>query len=318
MKSINKNRLEILQSQKHYSKKKPVLSTKASKTTISTNQTQHKKRRPYSQMNTISKSLSKTQQNSPNQTINNDLMMNLDKQKFSYNDNPDIDNEITLLYKKLQESKNNRQKSENDYSILTNKLQLLQNEESKIKVKENIYLKNQEKAQKIQFQNLEEKEKIFHAKMRLKEKINEIKSQNDKFREERDKYLKNWREYKAGQNNSVITKIKNERKTDYQRYLQRQEEEYNRKKNKIKEMHQHRALSAEMKKQEEYDKKLKIKMDLIKKIMNEEAKRKKLEEASTKVQNDTIELIGKIKKHTNNFGEENNVNNGSKVKKNDN
>ena len=139
MKSINKNRLEILQSQKHYSKKKPVLSTKASKTTISTNQTQHKKRRPYSQMNTISK----TQQNSPNQTINNDLMMNLDKQKFSYNDNPDIDNEITLLYKKLQESKNNRQKSENDYSILTNKLQLLQNEESKIKVKENMYLKGE-------------------------------------------------------------------------------------------------------------------------------------------------------------------------------
>lgn len=301
MKSLMSTNLPIPKYRHCSPKKKPVLSTNTSNSNI-LSKTQKKPKRHSSQPSTKAKLRCRTQANSP--TKQSITSINIDKSKFTYIENPDIDNELIELYKKYSETKNNRQKTETDYTQLTNKYQLLQKEESKLKVKENMILKHQEKAQMVQFKNLEEKEKLFHAKMKLKEKITEIKNQNDKFRQERDNYLKHWRDSKADINNNIITKIKKERKTDYQKYLQKQQEEYNRKKEKIKEIKEHRAISAEMRKQEEYERKLKMKTDLIKKIMLEENKKKQLEEASSKIQSDTIDLIGKIKDFTKTLTEE--------------
>ena len=98
------------------------------------------------------------------------------------------------------------------------------------------------------------------------------------------------RDSKADMNNNMLSKIKKERKTDYEKYLQKQQEEYKRKKEKIKEIKEHRAISAEMRKQEEYERKVKIKTDLIKKITLEENKRKQLEITSAYDQNDLLPL----------------------------
>ena len=119
------------------------------------------------------------------------------------------------------------------------------------------------------FNILQEKERINHAKEKLKEKINELKIQNNKSRQERDNCLKHWRDNHKEEMNDVMTKLRCERKKEYINYIIKKELERNLKKEKIKQRNQTRALSAEIKKQEEYNKKLNVKNDIINKIEKE-------------------------------------------------
>ena len=158
----------------------------------------HRKKTTPSSLSTstLTKLSSRTHQASPLKSSTSPL----NRTEFSYLDDPNIDTDILQLYKRYTESRNNRLKSQTDYTMLTNKVQLLHNEESKIRSKENMYMKVQERNQMIKYKNLQQKEMLTLAKEKLKKKINEMKNNNGRLRQERDYYLKHWREFQAEEN----------------------------------------------------------------------------------------------------------------------
>ena len=87
------------------------------------------------------------------------------KSNSDFNKNLLIENEILNLYKEYFKYKNFRQQSENDFNILSNKINMLSKEEKKISDKKNIFLKNLEKIEKIQFNNLKEKKLLMKNKI---------------------------------------------------------------------------------------------------------------------------------------------------------
>jgi hypothetical protein len=136
------------------------------------------------------------------------------------------------------------------------------------------------------------------AKEKLKKKINEMKNNNGRLRQERDYYLKHWREFQAEGNNEMINKIKNERKVDYERFLLEQQERKKMQKEKIREIHQQRARSQAIRKQRDYDKKVITKNELIRKIEEEEERKRQFDKASEDLHNESVNLMEKIKDYT--------------------
>ena len=256
----------------------------------------HRKKTTPSSLSTstLTKLSSRTHQASPLKSSTSPL----NRTEFSYLDDPNIDTDILQLYKRYTESRNNRLKSQTDYTMLTNKVQLLHNEESKIRSKENMYMKVQERNQMIKYRNLQQKEMLTLAKEKLKKKINEMKNNNGRLRQERDYYLKHWREFQAEENNEMINKIRNERKVDYERFLLEQQERKKMQKEKIREIHQQRARSQAIRKQRDYDKKVITKNELIRKIEEEEERKRQFDKASEDLHNESVNLMEKIKDYT--------------------
>lgn len=125
--------------------------------------------------------------------------------------------------------------------------------------------------------------------------LNIHKKENEQFRAERNKFLKNFRKIISQNNLNIISKIKNERKSIYNEYILNEQKKFNEKKNLIQNINKKRILSQENKKKNEYQKKIKLKKELIKKIKEENETRKNFEIGVNKCQNKSIEILERIR-----------------------
>ena len=212
---------------------------------------------------------------------------------MSFMNDPEIDIEIKNLYKQYFISKNLRKQSQQDFNLMNNKLHKLENEEEKEK-KIN-YINNLKRKEKIQFQKLEEKELVKKNKEKIEMQLKKHRKENQELRTERNKCLKNFRDDVAKNNLNIISRIKNERKEIYNNYINQKNEKFNEKKNLIKNINKQRILSQENKKINEYEKKLILKKQLLKKIQQEEEKKKNYELGINQCQNQSLEIIERIR-----------------------
>ena len=247
-------------------------------------------------MNKSKELSSKNSLKSSNSTLfNKDLKTERTKNIFSYLNNPEIDSEILDLYKIYFERKNLRKESEENFMHCNNKLNLLHKEEMKAKEKEKLFRKHIEKMEKIQFKNLEEKELLLRNKEKMDKKLEEHKKVNNIFKNKRDKTLKNFRNDIAKNNLNIISKIKEKRKNNYNKYLEKEENNLKNKQEHVIFVNKQRNLSQENKRQNEYEKKLKLKNELLKKIKEEEIKKRNFELETNKCQNESMEILTRIK-----------------------
>ena len=245
-----------------------------------------------SQEDILSKSSLKTQ----NSTLfKNELKTTRDSNIFSYINDPEIDSEINELFKQYYESKSSRKQSEETFNHFNNKLNKLQKDEEKAKEKEKLLKKNYERMEKIQFKNLKEKELVMRNKEKMEKKLKEHKKNNDLFRNKRDMTLKNFRNNVAKNNFDIISKIKEKRKDNYNKYLVYEENQLRNKQEHVNFVNRQRTLSQENKKQNEYEKKLRLKNELLKKIKEEEQRKRNFELESNRCQNESMEVITRIK-----------------------
>ena len=214
---------------------------------------------------------------------------------MSFMNDPEIDREIKNLYKKYFISKNLRKQSQQDFNLMNNKLHKLENEEEKAKEKKINYINNLKRKEKIQFQKLEEKELVKKNKEKIAIQLKKHRKENQELRTERNKCLKNFRDDVAKNNLNIISRIKNERKEIYNNYINQKNEKFNEKKNLIKNINKQRILSQENKKINEYEKKLILKKQLLKKIQQEEEKKKNYELGINQCQNQSLEIIERIR-----------------------
>lgn len=214
---------------------------------------------------------------------------------MSFMNDPEIDIEIKNLYKKYFISKNLRKQSQQDFNLMNNKLHKLENEEEKAKEKKINYINNLKRKEKIQFQKLEEKELVKKNKEKIEMQLKKHRKENQELRTERNKCLKNFRDDVAKNNLNIISRIKNERKEIYNNYINQKNEKFNEKKNLIKNINKQRILSQENKKINEYEKKLILKKQLLKKIQQEEEKKKNYELGINQCQNQSLEIIERIR-----------------------
>ena len=238
----------------------------------------NRKRINKSQEEILSKSSLKTQ----NSTLfKNEIKTSRENNNvFTYLNDPEIDSEILDLFKQYYETKTSRKQSEDTFNHFNNKLNMLHKEEEKTKEREKLLRKNYERMEKIQFKNLEEKELIMRNKERMEKLLKQHKINNELYKNKRDNTLKNFRKDIAKNNFDIISKIKEKRK-----------------------------ISEEIKKENEYEKKLKLKNELLKKIQNEEERKKIYEEQCNKCQNESIEVLNRIKNIDEEIEKEKNWNN---------
>ena len=163
--------------------------------------------------------------------------------------------------------------------------------------------------EKIQFKNLEEKELIMRNKERMEKLLKQHKINNELYKNKRDNTLKNFRKDIAKNNFDIISKIKEKRKNNYNKYLEYEDNVLKNKQKHVIYVNKQRALSQEVKKQNEYEKKLKLKNELLKKIQNEEERKKIYEEQCNKCQNESIEVLNRIKNIDEEIEKEKNWNN---------
>ena len=213
-------------------------------------------------------------------------------------ENGDIDSELLYLHKQYIKSKQNRKKSEMDYKLLSNKVKLLLNEESKIKAKTKLaeYLCN--KNEKLKVQRVKSKNIIVESKIKIEEKIRELRNQSKYIKKERESSLKSLRTGKESSQREMLSKIKNERKREYEIYLENKQRDLNKKREMVKLIQQQRSHSIELKKQGEYNKKIQMKKQLLQKIIDEENKKAKYEEGVANYQNESVDIMNRIKEIT--------------------
>ena len=214
---------------------------------------------------------------------------------MSFMDDPEIDSEIMHLYKQYFISKNSRKQSEKDFNLMNNKLHKLENEEEKVKEKQINYMNNLKRKEKIQFHKLEEKELVKKNKEKIAIQLKKHRKENQEYRTERNKCLKNFRNDVAKNKLNIISRIKNERKKIYNNYKNQEKKKFNEKKNLIKNINKQRALSQENKRINEYEKKLILKKQLLKKIEQEEEKKKLFDFEINQCQNQSLEIIERIR-----------------------
>ncbi len=214
---------------------------------------------------------------------------------MSFMDDPEIDSEIMNLYKQYFISKNSRKQSEKDFNLMNNKLHKLENEEEKVKEKQINYMNNLKRKEKIQFHKLEEKELVKKNKEKIAIQLKKHRKENQEYRTERNKCLKNFRNDVAKNKLNIISRIKNERKKIYNNYKNQEKKKFNEKKNLIKNINKQRALSQENKRINEYEKKLILKKQLLKKIEQEEEKKKLFDFEINQCQNQSLEIIERIR-----------------------
>ena len=121
-----------------------------------------------------------------------------------------------------------------DYNLLSNKVKLLQNEESKIKTKELLTLKNVERSEFIRVQRMKDKSLMNQFKEKIAEKIKQLQSNSTYIKKERDSSVKAKKYSRANSQKDLLCKIRNERKKDYETYLENKQRDLERKREKVK------------------------------------------------------------------------------------
>ena len=295
----NNNNINFSKTPKIITKTKARYSKTPKTSRINSNYQQIKKNKNNSKIFISELNNSKNQNNLENKlnyssSSTNNIFIKSNSEK-DFNKNSLIENEILNLYKEYFKYKNFRQQSENDFNILSNKINMLSKEEKKISDKKNIFLKNLEKKEKIQFNNLKEKELLMKNKILKEKNLQEHKLKNNLFKDNRDKILKNFRKNVQQKNFDIIHQLRNEYKKNYNLFKQEEKEKLNKRHNNVIKINKERAKSIENKKQIEYEKKLKLKNELLKKILEEQKKKEDFDIYCENLQNQSIELINKIK-----------------------
>ena len=182
-----------------------------------------------------------------------------------------------------------------DYNLLSNKVKLLHNEESKMKTKEQMTLKNIERSEFIRVQRMKDKSLMNHFKEKIAEKIKQLQSNSTFIKKERDSSVKAKKYSRANSQKDLLCKIRNERKKDYETYLENKQRDLERKREKVKMIKNERSLSIEKKRKEEYNKKMQLKKELLMKIMEEDNKAKQFEDGVNNFHTESIEIMNRIK-----------------------
>lgn len=211
-----------------------------------------------------------------------------------------LDKEIDELHRKYCVSKYQRKVSENEYKLLSNKVKLLRNEESKILKKQRSDISFHEKQMNVYNDKVKNKELILKSKLKITQKLKELKTHNDVTKNERDVNLKQWRDINIKNKKDVINKIKYERKKEYECYLKRKCNELLIKKENVNEIHKQRARSIECRIKGEYNKRMLLKKELLRKIMEEDAQKEKYEKELTKCEEQSTEIINRMKLYNDN------------------
>ena len=233
--------------------------------------------------------------NSTLSTKQSSITVNHRRTKSLSSSTDELDNEILYLHKQYMKSKQHRKKTEMDYNLLSNKVKLLQNEESKIKTKELLSLKNVERSEFIRVQRMKDKSLMNQFKEKIAEKIKQLQSNSTYIKKERASSVKAKKYSRANSQKDLLCKIKNERKKDYETYLENKQRDLERKREKVKMIKNERSLSIEKKRKEEYNKKMQVKKELLMKIMEEDNKAKQFEDGVNNYHTESIEIMNRIK-----------------------
>ena len=233
--------------------------------------------------------------NSTLSTKQSSITVNHRRTKSLSSSTDELDNEILYLHQQYMKSKQHRKKTEMDYNLLSNKVKLLQNEESKIKTKELLSLKNVERSEFIRVQRMKDKSLMNQFKEKIAEKIKQLQSNSTYIKKERDSNVKAKKYSRANSQKDLLCKIRNERKKDYETYLENKQRDLERKREKVKMIKNERSLSIEKKRKEEYNKKMQVKKELLMKIMEEDNKAKQFEDGVNNYHTESIEIMNRIK-----------------------
>ena len=168
-------------------------------------------------------------------------------------------------------------------------------EESKMKTKEQMTLKNIERSEFIRVQRMKDKSLMNHFKEKIAEKIKQLQSNSTYIKKERDSSVKAKKYSRANSQKDLLCKIRNERKKDYETYLENKQRDLERKREKVKMIKNERSLSIEKKRKEEYNKKMQVKKELLMKIMEEDNKAKQFEDGVNNYHTESIEIMNRIK-----------------------
>ena len=233
--------------------------------------------------------------NSTLSTKQSSIAVNHRRTKSLSDSNDELDNEILYLHKQYMKSKQHRKKTEMDYNLLSNKIKLLQNEENKMKTKEQMALKNIERSEFIRVQRMKDKSLLNQFKIKIAEKIKQLQSNSTYIKKERESSVKAKKYSRANSQKDLLCKIRNERKKDYETYLENKQKELNRKREMVKMIKTKRSLSIENKRKEEINKKIQMKKELLMKIMEEDNKAKQYEDGVNNFHTESIEIMNRIK-----------------------
>ena len=208
-----------------------------------------------------------------------------------------LDDSIEQLNRYLSDLKKDRQRTEKDEKLLNYRNRILNMEESKAAKKLELVAKNQEKKERIRV-NMKNDKKIMQQK-RQNDLINleKQKNKNSTIKNEIDKSLKNWKKNVTKKNKNEADKIKEER--NQIRTLINETKEKNN--NFNKEMHDSVQLShlqiEERKRNEEYQKKLKLKREIEEQIQKELALKSEIESRINQHQKNNQEIVDRIKNY---------------------
>ncbi len=228
--------------------------------------------------------------------------------QYTYSTDPTIDDDLIKLYKEYSLAKNSCQQTQNIFNTLNNKLNLLKKEENEIKDKKTNYLTKLKKNKKIQNDNKTIKELLLENKLKNDEKLKNQKLKNENLKSEIENTLKTFRFNVINNNKKIGNEVKEKKIKLFKSLKLNREQDLNNKQIKAIKVQRQRAISQENKKQKEYEKKLKIKNDLLNKIKIEENKKKSFDKNVEYCHRESMKLIKRIKDINKNNGINNNDN----------
>jgi len=222
--------------------------------------------------------------------------------QYTYSSDPTIDEDLIKLYKEYAFARNSCQQTQNIFNTLNNKLNLLKKEENEIKDKKTNYLTKLKKNKKIQSDNKSIKELLLENKIKNEENLKNQKLKNENLKYEIENTLKTFRFNVINNNKKIGNEIKEKKIKLFKSLMLNREQDLNNKQIKAIKVQRQRAISQENKKQKEYEKKLKIKNDLLKKIKIEENKKKSFDKSVEFCHRESMKVIKRIKDINNNNG----------------
>lgn len=222
--------------------------------------------------------------------------------QYTYSSDPTIDDDLIKLYKEYAFARNSCQQTQNIFNTLNNKLNLLKKEEHEIKDKKSNYLTKLKKNKKIQNDNKSIKELLLENKIKNEENLKNQKLKNENLKYEIENTLKTFRFNVINNNKKIGNEIKEKKIKLFKSLMLNREQDLNNKQIKAIKVQRQRAISQENKKQKEYEKKLKIKNDLLNKIKIEENKKKSFDKSVEFCHRESMKVIKRIKDINNNNG----------------
>lgn len=213
----------------------------------------------------------------------------------------DIDNSIEELNRYLSELKKARQTTEKDERVLAYRKKILNYEENRAAKKiENDLIKNKNK-QRIRVNMKKDKDIIEEKKKTDIKNLAKVKTKIEISKKDIENSLKNWKPNVTKKNKIDADKTKEERK-EIEDFISKTKDSHNNQNKKKHDLVQFDRLQKEEQKKEDiYQKKLKMKQDLEDAIKKELKLKTTLENKITVHKKHNEELLQRLKEHNNNI-----------------